>query len=57
MVLLTAAQVHITNAQKWHAIFIALGVIVLIWIFASVSTQSWNPWKLVVGADGAPSTS
>jgi hypothetical protein len=58
MVLLTAAaRVNVTNAQKWHAVFIALGVILLLWIFASVSTGSWNPWKLVEGADGSPSTS
>ncbi len=57
MVFLTTTLVRATGNEKAAAVAIALGVIALLWIFASVSGKSWNPWTLVEGADGAPSTS
>jgi len=42
---------------KWTAVLIGLGVLVLVYLLASVSSKSWNPWTLVEGADGSPSTS
>jgi hypothetical protein len=36
---------------------IALGVLVLLWIFYKILTGNWNPLKVICGADGRPSTS
>src|ERR1041384_6691711 len=57
MVLLASGAVHVTDGQKWGAALIARGVIALMWVFARLSAGSWNPWTLVEGADGKPSTS
>lgn len=32
-------------------------VMVILWLTCRVLVGSWNPWKLVIGADGKPSTS
>jgi len=34
-----------------------IGLLVALWLVYRVLTGSWNPWKLVEGADGRPSTS
>jgi hypothetical protein len=36
---------------------IATGVLILLWLIYFVLTRSWNPFKVVCGADGRPSTS
>lgn len=57
MVILANGAVHVTDGQKWGAAGIAVAVIAILWIFVGVSSRSWNPWRLVEGADGSPSTS
>jgi len=56
-----AAQVvHATTVSagwKWLAILIAVGFIVLMFVFVGVASGQWNPWKLVEGQDGISSTS
>lgn len=34
-----------------------IGVMVALWLVYVVLAHTWNPWKLIEGADGAPSTS
>lgn len=57
MVVLATGAVQVSDGQKWAAAAIALALIAILWIFVRASTGSWNPWRLVEGADGAPSTS
>jgi hypothetical protein len=52
-----AATSDVTTGWKLLAVLVAFAGIVVLWIFASVTSRSWNPWKLVEGADGRPSTS
>ena len=40
-----------------HPYLIAFGILVLLWILYRVLTGEWNPFKMVRGADGRPSTS
>jgi IPT/TIG domain-containing protein len=56
----TATHVAAISAGwKWIAVLIGFGFLGLLYIFIAVSAKpkSWNPWKLVEGADGRPSTS
>jgi hypothetical protein len=55
--LATAKAAAVSAGWKWIAVLIALGVLVLLYLFTIVSSRSWNPWKLVEGADGSASTS
>jgi IPT/TIG domain. len=48
---------QITTGWRWLAVLIGLGVLALLWIFASITSGSWNPWRLIEGADGISSTS
>ncbi len=34
-----------------------IGVLLVLWLVYAVLAHTWNPWKLIEGADGAPSTS
>ncbi len=52
-----AASAAAAPGWKWLAVLIGLAVLVLLYIFAAVSSGDWNPWKLVEGADGSASTS
>jgi IPT/TIG domain len=52
-----ATVAPITAGWKWIAVLIGLGVLVLLWVVTSVMGKTWNPWKLVEGADGVSSTS
>jgi hypothetical protein len=42
---------------QWIAVLIGLGVLALLYFLVSLPAKSLNPWKLVEGADGRPSTS
>jgi hypothetical protein len=54
---LAAALQPVSQAWKWYALLIALGVLVLIYVVQALFGGSWNPMKLVEGADKQPSTS
>ena len=44
--------------MQWNNPYlIATGVLILLWILYRVLTGNWNPFKIVCGADGRPSTS
>jgi hypothetical protein len=48
---------NISAGYKWIAVAAGLGVLALLFGFTALSSGSMNPWKLVEGADGRPSTS
>jgi hypothetical protein len=48
---------QVTTGWKWIAAVIALGVLAILYLVVSVSTNNWNPLKLVEGEDKQPSTS
>jgi hypothetical protein len=51
----------VSDGWKWIAVLIGLGFLALLYLFIAVSSaktaKAWNPWTLVQGADGRPSTS
>lgn len=51
-----AVSAAVSPGWKWLAVLIGLGVLALLYLMAAVF-GSWNPWKLVEGADGRASTS
>jgi IPT/TIG domain len=51
-----AALATVTDGWRWLAVGIGLFVLLLAYVFAAIP-HGWNPWKLVQGADGRPSTS
>ena len=51
-----ASATSVSTGWKWLAVLIALGVLLLVYIWTGL-TSTWNPGKLVEGADGLPSTS
>jgi IPT/TIG domain len=57
MLALVLGASTVSSGWKWVAVLIGLGAVALVYVFASVSSGSWNPWKLVEGSDGRPSTS
>lgn len=55
--LTTAKATAVSAGWKWIAVLIGLGVLVLLYLLTVITAKIWNPWKLVEGADGSPSTS
>jgi hypothetical protein len=51
-----AASAAVPPGWKWLAVLIGLAVLALLYLMTAVF-GSWNPWKLVEGADGRASTS
>jgi IPT/TIG domain len=51
-----AASAAVSPGWKWLAVLIGLAVLASLYLMAAVFS-SWNPWKLVEGADGRASTS
>lgn len=51
-----ASTAAVSPGWKWLAVLIGLGVLALLYLMSAVF-GSWNPWKLVEGADGRASTS
>ena len=47
MIVAAASTLGVSTGWKWLAVLIALAVIVVLWVFASVTSGSWNPAKLV----------
>ena len=48
---------EVSRQWKWYAALISLGLLFLIYLAVRVVSGSWNPLKVIEGADGKPSTS
>jgi hypothetical protein len=59
MVAILASAGQVSTGWKWIAALIGLGVLGLLWAFVALANKKigWRIWKLIEGADGAPSTS
>ena len=45
------------NTMEGTAFISGFAILIVLWFIYSVMSGTWNPWKLVEGQDGKPSTS